>query len=232
MIKSTKILMGILSGILALCFAMGIFVRNSYTGYSTFLQMEKEENLEEYYVQVSDVEEYDVFETSVENYEDLEKVSDLIVKVSATDERKLFPHTTTKTKVMIEEVWKGNVKAGQSIFIYEPAVFSYSVNKCYKSIGGYQLMEKGEEYYLCLRKLNASEGYKMSKKEKNTYLPSTASYSKFPVQEGNAETVDRHRLDSDGYTYGETKNMEIITSKEKMLSEYKNIKEELLKNIS
>ncbi len=227
MTRNTKILAVVLSCMLVFCLIMGIVIRNSYVGYATFEQMEETENLREYQVRLNDVEEYDNFTSSAEDYKELEKMSDLIVKVSATNERKLFPHTVTKTKVIIEEVYKGEAKKGQSVFIYEPAFFSYYMSKSFESIGGYQLMENGKEYFLFLRKLDVSEGYKMSDKEKNTYLPSAVSYSKFPVQEGEVKTVNKQRLDNGGYRYGEILDLEIITSKKEILSKYKRIKEEV-----
>jgi len=225
MTKNTKIFIMVLACITMLCLIIGIVTRNSYVGYRTFKEMAETENLQEYSVQLSDAKEYDYFAASVENYEDLEKISDVIVKISVTNERKLFPHTTTKTKVIVEEVWKGEVQTGQPIFIYEPAHFSYIVSKSFESIGGYQLMEEGKEYYLFLQNLNAPEGYSLSKKEKNSYLPSTASFSKFPVQEGEVKLADKQRLNRDQYHYGEIQNLEIITSKETVLSKYKEIKE-------
>lgn len=229
MTKNTKIYFISIFCMIVLCFAIGIFIRNSYTGYSTFEQMEQTENLQKYYVQLHDLEEYADFDTSVKNYNDLEKITDLVVKVSATDDRKLSPYTVTKTKVIIKEVLKGEAKTGQQIFIYEPVNFSYSVSKRYKTTGGYQIMKEGEEYYLFLRKLKAAEGYKMSNDEKNTYFPSTASYSKFPVQKGNLRILDRNKLDNDEYSYGEVQNLEIITSEQKILSQYKKLKKEAVK---
>lgn len=232
MTRSTKIYFIAILCITVVCFIMGIFIRNSYTGYSTFEEMEKTENLQKYDVQLHDAEEYDIFDTSVKDYSDLEKTADLIAKVSVADERKMFPYTTTKTKVIIEEVLKGEAETGQQVFIYEPVNFSYSVSKRYKSIGGYQIMKEGEEYYVFLQKLKASEGYKMSDDEKNSYLPSTALYSKFPVQKGNIRILDSKKLDNDGYSYGKVENLEIITSEQKVLSMYKNMKKEVLKKFT
>lgn len=90
-------------------------------------------------------------------------------------------------------------------------------------------MEEGKEYYVFLQKLKTAEGYKMSDQEKDTYLPSTASYSKYPVQEGDVEVLNKKRLNNGGYSYGEIQNEEIITSDQKILLRYNKIKEEVLK---
>lgn len=231
MTRSTKIYFIAILCITVVCFIMGIIIRNSYTGYDTFEKMEKTENLQQYNICLRDAEDYDTFNTSVKNYSDLEKTSDLVAKVSATNERKMFPYTTTKTKVVIKEVFKGEAKTGQQIFIYEPVNFSYSVSKSYNSTGGYQIMKEGEEYYVFLQKLKASEGYKMSDDEKNSYLPSTASYSKFSVKKGDLKIVDGKKLDNCGYNYGEIQNLEIITSKRKNLLQYKKLKKEVLEKV-
>lgn len=229
MTKNTKIYFVAMLCIVVLCLVLGIATRNSYVGYSSFAQMEEEENLQGYPVQISDAGEYDEFAAPIDHYSSLEEASDLIAKVSATNERKMFPYTVTKTKVIVEEVWKGDAEIGQPVFIYEPANFSYSVSKTYQSTGGYQIMEEGKEYYVFLQKLKTAEGYKMSDQEKDTYLPSTASYSKYPVQEGDVEVLNKKRLNNGGYSYGEIQNEEIITSDQKILLRYNKIKEEVLK---
>ena len=220
----TKVLAAVLSGFVIVCLVMGLVVRNSYTGYGSFEEMENA-------VIADRAEEYPEFDSSVRDYAGLEEISDLIVKVSATDDRKLFPHTVTKTRVIVEEVWKGDVESGQELFIYEPAYFGNIPSKVYETIGGYQMMEEGEEYYLFLRRPEVSDGYRMSEKEKITYLPSTASYSKFPVREGETRVLDDQRLDTKGYTYGEVRNLEILTDRKKMLSVYKRLKSKVLENL-
>ena len=229
MTKNTKIYFVAMLCIVVLCLVLGIATRNSYIGYSSFAQMEEEENLQGYPVQISDAGEYGEFAAPIDHYSSLEEASDLIAKVSATNERKMFPYTATKTKVIVEEVWKGDAEIGQPVFIYEPVNFSYSVSKTYHSTGGYQIMEEGKEYYVFLQKLKTAEGYKMSDQEKDTYLPSTASYSKYPVQEGDVEVLNKKRLNNGGYSYGEIQNEEIITSDQKILLRYNKIKEEVLK---
>lgn len=229
MTKKTKLYFLVIFFITALCLLAGIVTRYSYTGYREFDKMEKAEKLAEYSVQISEDRESEIFSTSIKNYNDLEKTADLIIKVSATNERKLFLHTSTKTKVIVDEVIKGNIKAGQEIYIYEPANFSYSISKSYQSLGGYQIMKQGEKYYLFLQKLKTAEGYKMSDKEKHTYLPTTAAFSKYPLKEGDLKTVDEKKLYNDGYKYGEIENLEIITSEQKILLKYKKMRGQVFK---
>lgn len=89
-------------------------------------------------------------------------------------------------------------------------------------------MKEGEEYYVFLKKLKAAKGYQMSEQEKNTFLPSTVLYSKFPVQRGNVVAVDAKRLEEGEYHYGEIKDLEIITSDQEVLTNYKQIRKQVV----
>lgn len=225
MTKRTNIYFAILFCVVLLCSCVGVVVRNSYVGYTSFEEMENKENLREYYVQLTKEDDY--FD-SIESYDDLEQSADVIAKVSATNDRKLFPHTATQTEVVVVEAYKGEVQSGQSIFVYEPAVFSYSVSKSYRSGGGYQMMKEGEEYIVFLQKLKTAEGYKMSEKEKNTFLPTTALFSKFPMQQGRLEVVKEKKINNGKYSYADVENLEIITSENADLEKYVKIKEEVI----
>lgn len=224
--KRTTIYFVIILCVVLLCSCIGIIIRNTYVGYTSFEQMENKENLQEYYVRVT--EEDDQF-VAIEKYDDLEGTADVIAKVSATDKRRMFPHTTTLTEVVVVETYKGKIESGQSIFIYELAVFSYSVSKSYRSSGGYQMMKQGEEYIVFLQKLKTAKGYKMSEKEKNTFLPTTALFSKFPMQQGIVELMSEKKINNGKYCYANVKNLEIITSEKENLEKYVKIKEEVLR---
>ncbi len=225
MTKKTKLFFVIIFSLIPLCIVAGIFIRSSYTGYKSFEQMEKTEALSEYSVCLEDVESGSVFDKQVTDLDNMLELSDAVVKVSATNERKLYPSETTKTKVIVEEVFKGDLKKEQSIFVYEPACFSYTANEAYSTTGGYQLMKAGEKYFLFLQNLQAVDGYTFSAQEKKTFLPSTASYSKFPVAEGETNIVDSQKLDDGNYQYEEVQNLEIITSERNVLDKYENLKQ-------
>lgn len=227
MTKGSKVFFGVILCIAILCFALGIAVRSSYTGYRTFEEMELAEDLEGYSVQLQDARENGLSDC-IKVYSDLVRKADLIAKVYATKERKLSIHAVTKTKVIVKKIYRGSQKEGQDIYIYEPAGFSYAISKSYDTAGGYQLMKEGEEYYVFLKKLKAAKGYQMSEQEKNTFLPSTVLYSKFPVQQGNVVAVDAKRLEEGEYHYGEIKDLEIITSDQGVLTNYKQIKKQVI----
>ena len=225
MTKKTKLFFVIIFSLIPLCILFGIFIRSSYTGYKSFEQMEKMETLSEYSVCLEDVESGSVFDRQVNDLDNMLELADAVVKVSATNERKLYPSEATKTKVIVEKVFKGNLKEGQSIFVYEPACFSYTASKAYSTTGGYQLMKAGEEYFVFLQNLQAVDGYTFSVQEKKTFLPSTTSYSKFPVAKGEMNIVDSQKLDNGEYQYQEVQNLEIITSERNVLDKYKNLKQ-------
>ncbi len=227
MTKGSKVFFGVILCIAILCFALGIAVRSSYMGYRTFEEMELAEDLEGYSVQLQDARENGLSDC-IKDYSDLVRKADLIAKVYATKERKLSIYAVTKTKVIVKKIYRGSQKEGQDIYIYEPAGFSYAISKSYDTAGGYQLMKEGEEYYVFLKKLKAAKGYQMSEQEKNTFLPSTVLYSKFPVQQGNVVAVDAKRLEEGEYHYGEIKDLEIITSDQGVLTNYKQIRKQVV----
>lgn len=227
MTKKTKLFFAIIFSLIPFSIFVGIFIRSSYTGYKSFEQMEKSESLSEYDVCLEDVESGSVFDRQVKDFEHMLEMADAVVKVSATNERKLYPVEATKTKVVVKEVFKGSLKEGESIFVYEPACFSYTASKAYSTTGGYQIMKAGEEYFMFLQNLQAVEGYTFSTEEKKTFLPATASFSKFPVSEGEVSVVDSQKLDNGEYQYGEVQNLEIVTSEITVLDKYKNLKQKL-----
>lgn len=228
MTKKTKLFFILIFSLIPLSILVGFFIRSSYTGYKSFEQMEKSESLSEYSVCLEDVESGSVFDNQVKDFDNMLKMADAVVKVFATNERKLYPSDATKTKVVVEEVFKGDLKEGESIFVYEPAYFSYTASEAYSTTGGYQLMKAGEKYFIFLQNLQAVKGYTFSAKEKKTFLPSTASYSKFPVREGEVRIVDSQKLDNGEYQYGEVQNLEIITPEKIVLDKYKNLKQKVL----
>lgn len=228
MTKKTKLFFVIILSLIPLNILAGFLVRSSYTGHKTFEQMEKEESLSEYSVCMEDVESGSVFDNRVRDFDSMLEMADAVVKVSASNERKLYPSEATKTKVIVEEVFKGDLEKGQSVFVYEPACFAYSASEAYNTTGGYQLMKAGEKYYIFLQNLQAVEGYIFSAEEKITYLPCTASYSKYPVRKGEVNMLDAQKLENGEYHYGDVQNLEIITSEKTILETYKNLKQELL----
>lgn len=85
-------------------------------------------------------------------------------------------------------------------------------------------MQTGKEYLLFLRKLQAAKGYHFSEKEKKTFLPCTAGYSKFPLESGEMKRLDVQKLDDGEYKYKDIQNLEIITSEQSVLDKYEDFK--------
>lgn len=225
MTKRTRVYFVVFFCVVFVCFGAGIVIRNSYVGYHSFEEMANKENLQEYYVQLTEEDEQFI---AIDDYEELENSADIITKVSATDNRRMSPYTTTLTEAVVVETYKGEIKSGESIFIYEPAAFSYSVSKSYRSGGGYQMMKKGEEYIVFLQKLKTAKEYKMSEKEEKTFLPTTVLFSKFPVQQGELEVINEKKMNNGKYSYADVENLEIITSEKEDLEKYAKIKEKVL----
>ena len=230
MIKTTKIYFLILSLFVLVCIAAGIVVKTSFKGYTQLTDLVKHENINSYSVQVMKVEESDDndYFSEIDNFKELQEKSGLILKVHVTNERTMYLQNTTKTKVVVKEIYKGSAKKGQEIYVYEPAVLSYSVSKSYDSIGGYQLMKTNNDYYVFLQPLKVFKGYVKSAQENNTYLPSTIKYSVMRVNVGKQEILNQKKLENGEYNYGDVLDQEIITDNKQELVKYQEIKKEFI----
>lgn len=229
MIRTTKIFFAICVCSILLFFAAAVTLRFSYHGYTKLAQLEKAENLQEYLLEVEDAEEDDSVFSDVHNYEELENASDVIARVSVTDERDLFLLDVIKTQVEVKEVYKGDLKTDQIIWIYEPAGFSYNISKTYNTLNGYQLMKSRKEYYVFLQPLITADGYRKSAKEKNTFLPSTTNYSIIPVEKGEHTVLEQSKVDEKEYKYKQIQEQEILTTNKETMEVYLKIKSDFMR---
>lgn len=127
------------------------------------------------------------YDNAVTNLSDLEAVSELILEVEITDRRSMSLQST-ETAAEVKAIYKdntGTLEVGQSIYLIEP--FSIVRNEVYMS-PGYQTVWSGERYLLFLNPPSAVEGYEFDEKEKISFMPSTALFSRYCISK--EETVD------------------------------------------
>ena len=132
----------------------------------------------------SNIEDSEYFNESISTLDELEKSSDLIVKVKP-DDGKLF-YNSIERQVKVIDIYsdKDSLKKGDTIYIQEP--FSISYLKGMESMNsekGYVLMNSNQEYILFLKHLDKVDGYKYKNNEKITYVPVSTRLSKYCRQE-------------------------------------------------
>lgn len=156
-------------------------------------------------------EDYDLYGggEKIQNFKELTKNSDLIVrgKLSSGYERKIFSECIF-SEVEILKCYKGNVKQGDSIHLFEPVNCTGFGNPmlCEE---GYLPMTENQEYILFLRKVKNSH----FSSDQYIYLPVSITYGKY-----KADTSFPKR-----YT---AEQISVDTSNEKHLLKYKDVKNE------
>ena len=225
MSRETKRFFGIIAVLILLSIIVGVIVRNSYTGFKTVKELSKAKNIDDFLVGVEDSDE-ELLNSNVKNLDDLEKKSDLIVKVKVSDE-KIIEAADLKTKVKVEKVIKSDgsdIKKGSDIYIYEMINLS-EVDDNFLTHTKYNYLGTGKEYYLCLNKLKTIKGYKKSEEEKKTYMYSTNYFSAYSASNNQkAIKLSKNKLYNVEYKYKNVKNQVILTSDKKIIEKYNYMK--------
>lgn len=119
-------------------------------------------------------------DNQIKNMENLEEVSDVIVRVKVDlEEERKFNSDMTITNVKIVEVYKGNVEE-DDIYIIEP-VYYFTSGDYIISTQGYYWMNDEDEYILFLEKVkDAHFG-----EQEYIYLPTTTLYSKYNMNKAD-----------------------------------------------
>ena len=88
---------------------------------------------------------------------------------------------STETKINILEIYKdetNSLEVGNTVYLIEP--FSIILEETYYT-SGYQMVSQGQEYILFLNEIQAVDGYKLTKKESISFIPSTNLYSRYYI---------------------------------------------------
>ena len=182
MTKNTKIYFIGLLVLISVTVGYAVATKNSFTGDYHLNKIKKQYNLDNFVY--SSIEDSEYFDASISTLDELEKDSDLIVKVKPND-GKLF-YNSIERQVKIVDIFsdKDSLKKGDTIYIQEP--FSISYLKGMESMSsekGYVLMNSNQEYILFLKHLDKVDGYKYKDNEKMTYVPVSTRLSKYCRQE-------------------------------------------------
>ena len=182
MTKNTKLYFMILLVLISVTVGYAFVTKYSFTGDYYLNKIKKQYNLDDFVY--SNIEDSEYFNESISTLDELEKSSDLIVKVKP-DDGKLF-YNSIERQVKIIDIYrdKDSLKKGDTIYIQEP--FSISYLKGMESMNsekGYVLMNSNQEYILFLKHLDKADGYKYKDNEKITYVPVSTRLSKYCRQE-------------------------------------------------
>ncbi|WP_129595701.1 hypothetical protein [Anaerophilus nitritogenes] len=219
-----KIFIIFISTCLGICCVIGILTRQSFYTDVDAKHLFKE--IEDFKIDLAENSPLSkiYFEDNIDNLAQLKEKADLIVKVSVTDNRKIF-NLALLSNVNVLDIYKGkNIKENDNIYIYEP--FSLGINTC-EIENGYIPIKKDEEYIFFLKHLKIPNGYKYKGKEKITYIPVSTIFSKYNLMnETNTKPINKAILNN-GIEFIKVKNMDILTTNMNILKKYNTLKEQV-----
>ena len=182
MTKNTKLYFMSLLVLISVTVGYAFVTKYSFTGDYYLNKIKKQYNLDDFVY--SNIEDSEYFNESISTLDELEKSSDLIVKVKPDDGKLFYNSIERQLKVIDIYSDKDSLKKGDTIYIQEP--FSISYLKGMESMNsekGYVLMNSNQEYILFLKHLDKVDGYKYKDNEKITYVPVSTRLSKYCRQE-------------------------------------------------
>ncbi|MFL0194080.1 hypothetical protein ACJDU8_00525 [Clostridium sp. WILCCON 0269] len=163
------------------------------------------------------------YNDKIDTVNDLNEKSILIAKVRPTDpNQRLNLLQTILTKVEILNVYKGNYKKGEKIYIYEPSYISLlykTKQSTYASFNCYNLMLNDKEYIVFLKKPKYPNGYKLKDREKISFMFINPLLGKYSVDsDKNTSLLSKEELNK--IKYGSIKKYDIVTTSKETLDKY------------
>jgi hypothetical protein len=224
--KSNGVYFSFLGIMILLSIGFGIITRISYVQNANVDHYLN--NADQYKVSIDEDPQYIeiYFDNIIDNISELEKKSDVIVRVKADVDRLNYMRAIlTGTDVL--DVYKGNdVKKGEHIYIFEPSNFFGST---YFVTGGYNIMNPGQEYILFLKHLKIPEGYRYKGKEAVSFITISTYYGKYPATKvGTVSQINESIADKKTITYNEVKYYDLITANKDIIAKYYILKDEVL----
>lgn len=154
--------------------------------------------------------------------------AELIIKAKATNDRS-FGYDSIKTKVIIQEVYKGNTDQ-EEIYVYEWS--SVNIMNMLQNNDVYNIMNTDDEYYLFLIRRPMPEGYKLTAKNETEYVLANVYMGKYKVEvyDNMRLLPPRESLSSldELPTYQEIKEWDILPVKSEQIGYYMNNRKEAL----
>lgn len=198
-------------------FIIGMWTRGSFTDYTS-----TQEGLDNFYVAVWDNEIYpDMEKEMLVNLQE----APIILRVKADGNIK-YSFKTIKQHVIVEEIYNGeNIQVNDSLYIMgENGMFVFP--EMYINMGFVNFLKKDQEYLVFLdRKLISPE-----QEDDNTYLLAQGDSYILPVFNYNStDNVTEEPQGEDLYVpYKSVKNNEFFAKNEKTLSDFLNLKQQLV----
>lgn len=160
----------------------------------------------------------------ISKLEQLEKMSPVIVKVKVdSDSPREIYEEATLTKVMVKEVFKGNLDK-DSIYVFEPFYMLTNSPIIINSLDGYNVMDKDLEYILFLRDMKDSN----YTPEDTIYMPTTTLLSKYSIN-NTILKLNSAKLINNEVKYSNVKGLDIINNNLKDIEKYNDMKLNVLK---
>ena len=222
MTRSTKIYFLAVLILISTTIGYAIMTKYSFTGDYNLSKIREQYDLENF--MYSNNEESIYFNNSINSLDELEKNSDLIVKVQSLNDSILF-YNSIETPVKIIDIYSSNdnLKKGDIIYIQEPVSISYLKNmENITSIRGYVLMNPDQEYILFLKHLDKVDGYKYKNNEEITYLPVSTRFGKY-CKEESPKYIDPLQIDSGEIYYRDFKNSSAVFIDNEELMKYNSV---------
>lgn len=222
MTRNTKIYFLTLFILISATIGYAFATKHSFTGEYHLSQIKKHYDLDRFIY--SDDEDSIYFDNSINTLDELEKHSDLIVKVESLNSSELYLNSV-KTPVKILDVYKAkkHLNKGDIIYIQEPVSISYLKDmENITSIRGYVLMNAHHEYLLFLKHLDKVKGYKYKNSEDLTYIPVSTRFSKYCKKESPI-FIDSKQIDAGEVHYHDFKDSSAIFIKSEELDQYKSV---------
>lgn len=189
---------------------------NLYTNNKdiSYMTVEYEEDITKSFIKNEDISKL----------EQLEKISQIVVKVKVDDSvpREMYEETTL-TNVIIKEVLKGELDKS-SIYVFEPFDCYNGDNLLYLySLDGYNIMNENSEYILFLREIKDSN----YTPDNSIYMPTTTLLSKYSINDKMLK-LNNVKLINNQVKYYDVKNLDIISDNSENIEKYNDIKLSIL----
>lgn len=228
-IRNNKIFFIIIVLILIPNIIVGIKTKQSFKDDVSLNVFEK--NLNKFSVEIFDDDRFSqvYFDMKANDFVKIKDSSDLILKVKATSDKKVL-NQTLLTKVQVKKIYKGldYIKDISLVYIYEPCLIEYTG---IATMQGYNFMNNNSEYILFLKKLKVPKGYKMSEKEKISFMITNPKWSKFNMDSIKSEDATILNYENNKIPYSSVKKYNQFFLQQKDIDNYKKIKKDIIKNL-
>ena len=222
MTRNTKVYFLIILLFIGVTAGYGVMTKYSFTGEYYLSEVKNQYNLDSF--KYSNMEDSTYFNETINSLDELEKNSDLIVRVKSMNDSMLF-YNSIETPVEIIEVYSGNddLQKGDMIYIQEPVSISYLKDmENMISVKGYVFMNSNQEYLLFLKHLDKVEGYQYKNNEEMTFLPVSTRFGKY-CKEETPKFIDSSKIDAGEIDYRDLKNSSGIFIENNELIKYNSI---------